>query len=197
MEVKIVGIRKKTIKIKEAEYKGDIKNKYAKVIFSNEKGCVVRGYIKADDIESKGPLTSINIRAHGCISVKGYLKSKQFIIAEGPIMAYGPVIAGWSLYSGVWIRAKGCIRAKKGSISAEEYIMSNGYIRAHSWVTCKKKIEAGYSIWANKYIKAPEICAGAKSDGDFYKQIIRAKRVSGEVVSGTVIKRILFQKVKT
>jgi hypothetical protein len=182
-----MGRKRKAIKIKESEYRGDIKCKGTKLKFLNKKGCIVYGYVEADEIESKGPLTAVNIRAYDSINVRGLLKSKQFIIAEGSIIINGSIVAGWSIYSGVWIRAKGFIIAKKGSISATEYIISDRTIMAHSWVTCDKKIEAGHSIWAGEYIKTQEISVGEKSEGDFSKQTIKAKRIKGEILTGTVI----------
>lgn len=182
-----MGRKRKVIKIKEREYHGDIDHKGAKIKFFNKKGCIVYGNIRVDEIESKGPLTARNIRTFGSIIIEGFLKSRQFIIAEGAIIVYGSLIAGWSIYSGVWIKTKGFIVAKKGSITAVEYIISDGPIIAHSWISCGKRLEAGYSIEAGRYIKAPEISAGEKSKGDFSKQTIKAKRIKGEIVAGTRI----------
>lgn len=147
----------------------------------------MHGYVGADEIESRGPLAAINVRAYSSIDVRGLLKSKQFIFAKGSIIINGSIIAGWSVYSGVWIRAKGFIVARKGSISATEYIVSDGPIIAHSWVTCSKKIEAGHSILAGEYIKAQEISAGEKSKGDFLKQTIKAEKIEGQITHGTVL----------
>lgn len=183
-----MGIKKrKVIKIKKSEYYDDIDYKGAKIKFFNKKGCIVYGNIRANEIESKGPLTARNIRTFGPIIIEGSLKSRQFIIADGAIIVYGSLIAGWSIYSGIWIKTKGFIIAKKGSITAIEYIMSDGPIIAHSWIVCGKKIEAGHSILAGKYIKAQEISVGEKSEGDFSKQTIKAKRIKGEIVAGTRI----------
>ena len=147
----------------------------------------MHGYVEADEIESKGSLMAVNIRSYGSINVSSLLKSRQFIIAEGSIIVSDSIIGGWSIYSGVWIKTGGFIIARKGSITAVEYIVADGPIIAYSWITCEKKIESGQSIWAGKYIKALEIYAGLNSLGNWEKQIIKTKKIEGDIINGTPV----------